>query len=714
MAVSQKANAQPTDEFAHPDGQRHDDPLLDCLVLLTRLHGRPVSGSALAAGLPLRDHLLTPALLVRAAENQDYTARVLKRPVRRVSNLVLPAVALLKDGGACVVTRMDVRSGQVEALFPETGMGKKVLPMAELKDQHSGYWLFAHPRPRIDNRMGESVQESPGSWFWGTLWRFRRYYLEAMVSAATINVLALATSLFIMNVYDRVVPNNALETLVVLAVGTGIAIGFEFLARNLRGYFIDVSGKKADLLLAGRLFQQALALRMEVRPGSPGAFASQLREFETLRDFFSSATLTTFSDLPFVFFFIWVISLIGGPVYLVPLLAVPVVVGVGLIAQIPLAYIMNRHMRETALRHGVLVESVEGMETLKTLSAQAGQSAAQSRMISSLVINFAALVQQSVTVFVVIWGVNLIGEGELTVGALIACVILAGRTLAPLSQVAGLLARYQHARAAYFMLDGLMKKPVERPPQRTFLHRPELGGEIEFKDVNFAYPEQKIDVFRDLSFQVRAGEHVAILGRVGCGKSTLLKLLVSLYQPTGGSILFDGADVAQIDPVDLRKNIGYVSQDVRLFYGSLRENVAMGAPLADDEAILRVARISGLDRLVGQHPMGFDLTIAEGGEGLSGGQKQAVAIARAFLGAPPILLLDEPTSAMDHNSEQAFLGHLKEYSAGKTVILVTHKPTMLSAVDRLLVLDGDKIVADGPRDEILRTLSQPVRPAAEQ
>jgi ATP-binding cassette subfamily C protein LapB len=691
--------------------------LLESLAILTRLHGRPVSADALAAGLPLEEHRLTPTLFVRAAEAQGYSARVLKRALRRMSNLVLPAVLLLKDGRACVLTRLDRANADI--IFTETGMGAKSVPLEEISALYAGYCIFVQPRPRSDQRAADYAPPPARSWFWGTLWRFRSYYLETMVAALLINLLTLATALFVMNVYDRVVPNNAEATLWVLAAGVAIAIGFEFVARTLRGYLLDIAGRKVDLLLASQLFRQALGMRMEARPASAGAFASNLREFESLRDFFTSATLTTVTDLPFVFLFAWIISLVGGPLALVPLLAIPLLLVVGLISQFPLARLMQRHLSENSAKHGVLVEAVEGVETLKTLSAEGtmqrrwenytaltAQTALQSRFISALVVNISLLAQQAVTVLLVIWGVYLIAEGELTVGGLIACSILAGRALAPLGQLAGLLTRYQHSRSALLALNRIMALPTERPESRTFLHRPVMKGQIEFNNVGFSYPRTKLAVLQGVSFRIQAGEHVAFVGRVGSGKSTTLRLIMGLYESESGSVLIDGTDIQQIDPADLRRNLGYVSQDVRLFYGTLRENITLGAPLADEEAILNATRIAGLDRLVAGHPLGYDLPVGERAEGLSGGQKQSVALARTLLASPQVYLLDEPTSSMDHNTEQAFIAHFKKVVQGRTLVLATHKPAMLELVSRLIVLEGGKVVADGPRDNILKALTQ--------
>jgi ATP-binding cassette subfamily C protein LapB len=698
-----------------------DDSLLECLAAVARLHDRPVSVNGLADGLPLDRERVTPELLVRAAESHGFAARVVKRSLRRISNLVLPAILVMRNGGGCVLTRCAPGTG-AEVLLPESGMGVRSLSLDELAAEYSGYAIFVQPRLRIDPRMVDDAPPPSRTWFWGTLWRFKRYYVETALAALLANVLALATSLFAMNVYDRVVPNQALSTLWVLATGTAIAIGFEFILRILRSYFIDTVGKKIDLLLASQLFRQALSIQAASRPASAGAMANHVREFESLRDFFTSATLVALFDLPFVALFIWIVHIIGGPLAWVPLLAVPTVLLAGLIAQFPLSRAMNSYVAESSMKHGLLIEAIEGVDTLKALRAEGAmqkrwetftaltaQTALRSRFISSLVLSCSMLVQQVVTVALIVWGVHLIGTGQLTMGGLVACTILAGRAIAPLSQLAGLLTRFQHARAALKTLNRVMRLPVDRPADRTFVHRPRIDGAVEFKDLTFAYPGQTTPVLHAASFRLAPGEHVAMLGRVGAGKSTTLKLVSGLYAPTTGAALIDGLDLQQIDPSDVRANIAYVSQDVRLFHATLRDNLTLGAPLADDEAILAAARIAGLDRFIASHPQGLDLVVGERGEGLSGGQKQAVAIARALLRPARILLFDEPTSSMDHTTEQAFIAQLKEFSRGRTMLLATHKPAMLDLVERLIVVDGGKIVADGPREVILKALMKPLQ-----
>ena len=694
-----------------------DDPLLMCLVALSQLLERPTSAEALKAGLPLDHGRLTPDLAIRAAERAGLSARVVRRPVARISELTLPCILLLEGRGACVLLEF-LPGERARVVVPETGRGALELPLAELAERYTGYALFARPEMRFDRRAEQVEAGRPRSWFWGTLAQSWPIYAEVVVAAVLINVFALASPLFIMNVYDRVVPNNAIETLWVLAIGALTVFLFDFLLRILRGYFVDSAGKIADIKLAGRIFEQVLGIRMAARPASAGAFANNLREFESLRDFFTSASLVTVVDLPFVLFFIVIVAWIGGPIALVPAIAVPLVIGVGLLLQLPLNRVVRRTFKEAAQKHGVLVESINGLETIKSIGAEGrmqrnweqfvsstARSGMRARFLSALGVNFSALAQNLVTVGVVIFGVYRIGEGLLTVGALVACTIITGRAMAPLAQVAGILTRYHQARASFDALDQVMGLPVERPPASRFLHRPELRGEVAFKNVTFSYPGQKFPALDGVSFVVKPGERVGLIGRIGSGKTTIEKLVLGLYEPDQGAVLVDGTDLRQLDPADLRRNIGCVLQDVFLFHGTVRDNITLGAPFADDRAVLRAAQVAGVEDFVARHPLGFDLNVGERGESLSGGQRQAVAVARALLLDPPILVLDEPTSAMDNGAENRFKQRLGEILAGKTLILVTHRASLLSLVERLIVLDGGRVVADGPKDEVLKALA---------
>lgn len=695
------------------------DPLLDCLVALTRLNGTPMSPEALLAGLPLAGPCLTPELFVRAAERAGMAARVVERPLARIPRLVLPAVLIL-DGGrdACILTALDGDDG-AEIVVPAMGLGRKRLPLADLKQSYTGVAIFAHPVQRIDDRAGDLEAVLRGSWFWGTLLRHKRDYLQVFTASVMINLFVLATPLFVMNVYDRVVPNNAIETLWVLAAGAVTVFVFDFVFRMLRAYFVDGVGRRVDVLVSSRLFQHIMGIRLRVLPPSAGSFANNVREFETLREFFTSATLTALVDLPFAVLFLAMIFWIGGPLVYIPLLAIVPVVVVGLILQLPLTRLMKTNFAVAAQKHGVLVEAIDGLETIKSIGgegvaqrkweqavgvvAATGQKA---QMLSAVGVNFTFLMQQLVMIAMVVGGVYRIAENLLTLGGLVACTILSGRALLPLAQVAGLLSRYQHARMAYRSLSQLMALPVERPPGKTFLSHVKLEGNVELARVEFRYPGAPLPALDGCSFKVTKGERVAILGRVGSGKSTVAKLLMGLYQPDSGAVLVDGLDVNQIDPAELRRLIGYVPQDVRLFYGTVRENIVMGNRLADEEAVLHAARIAGVDRIVARHPAGFDMPVGETGRGLSGGQRQAVAIARALLSDPALLVMDEPTSAMDFATEQTFVNTLLGTLPGKTLVLITHKPTLLALVERIVVLDAGRVVADGPKEKVLQLLSQ--------
>ena len=698
-------------------GAAPDDPLLACLVMLAQLLERPTSAEVLKAGLPLAEDGLTPKLALRAAERAGLSARLVRQPLARISELTLPCMLLLEDRMACVLVGL-LPDGRAQVAMPELGDGAIELPLADLAERYAGYALFARPRLRFDRRADQLQDVEARAWFWGTLARAWPIYAEVCVAAVLINLFALASPLFIMNVYDRVVPNEAIETLWVLAAGAATVFVFDFVLRNLRGYFVDSAGRMADLKLAGRIFEQVMGIRMAARPASAGAFANNLREFESLRDFFTSATVVTLVDLPFVFFFIGIVGLIGGPLAMVPAIAVPVVIGFGLILQVPLNRVVRRTFQEAAQKHGVLVESIGGLETIKSVRAEGrmqrnweqfvsatARSGMRARLLAGLGVNLSVLAQNLVTIGVVIFGVYRIGEGLLTVGGLVACTIITGRAMAPLAQVAGLLTRYHQARAAYEALDRVMALEVERPPQRRFLHRPQLRGEVAFKGVTFAYPGQKQAALEQVSFLVKPGERVGLIGRIGSGKTTIEKLVLGLYEPDQGAVLIDGTDLRQIDPADLRRNIGCVLQDVVLFHGTIRDNITLGAPYADDQAVLRAARIAGVDDFVARHPQGFDRNVGERGERLSGGQRQAVAVARALLLDPTILVLDEPSSAMDHGAEARLKERLEQILPGKTLLLITHRASLLPLVERLIVLDGGRVAADGPRHDILKALA---------
>lgn len=692
------------------------DPLLSCLITLTKIHKRAMSKEALTAGLPLVNNKLKPQHFIEAAKRAHLNCQIVERPLMKISKLVLPAVAQLKNDQACII-KSAIDDENFEVIMSESE-GSITISKADLEEEYTGFAIFIQPEPIFEDRAEDFHVSKPKSWFWGTIWRFKSNYYRVALAALLINFFGIASPLFVMNVYDRVVPNDAIDTLWVLAIGITIAYVFDFTLRTLRGYLIDVSGKKADILLSTMLFQQVLHLRMEGKPASAGSFANNLHGYEAVRDFFTSATLASLIDLPFILMFVWVIWMIGGPLAIIPLLAIPVVILVAIFLEAPIRRAVEQSYVGAAQKQAILVESINSLETIKSLRAEGqmlskwekyigivANAGLKSRFFSSLAVNFSTYVMQMITVLLVIYGVYIIKTGNLTMGGLIACVILSGRTLAPLTQVASLITRYQQSKMGLDSLNQVMDLPLERDINSKFLHCPTLKGDVEFRNITFNYPNQEVPALSNISFKIEPSEKVAIIGRIGSGKSTVQKLNLGLYQPTEGAIYLNGIDLRQIDPANVRSNIGYVSQDCNLFYGTLRENLVAAKPWATDEEVLEAAQLAGVTAFSNKHPAGLQMPIGEHGQGLSGGQRQSIAIARTFLQDPQILLLDEPTSSLDHTSESIFISNIKEYMKEKTVILVTHKSSMLPLVDRIIVVDNGKIVIDDKRQVVLDMLS---------
>ena len=699
------------------EDELHHDPLLDCLVELTRLHGRPSTRAALSAGLPLEGGRLAPSQFARAAARAGLSSRIVRRALNDIDAALLPAVLLLHGEQACVLIGWSDDGSQARLLFPETGQGEVTLAREALAERYQGIALFAHPRFVFDARTPEVGKVVGRHWFWGALLEQAPVYRDVLGAALLINIFALLMPIFSMNVYDRVVPNNATDTMWMLALGMLLVFGMDFMMRLLRGHFIDLASARVDVKLSAMIMERVLGMRMEGRPASVGSFASNLRSFESVRDFIASATVAALVDFPFALLFLLVIVWISWPLVLIPLC--------GLLIGLLYAYILQHRMHELAettyragaLRSAALIESLTALETIKTQGAEGAvqskwerstaflaRTGAQLRLLSASAGNGAAIITQLVNVLVIVAGVYLIQARELTMGGLIAVTMLGGRAMAPLAQGVGLLMQFQNARTSLATLDKLMAQPVERPDASAFVHRPELRGEIEFRDVSFSYPDQSEPALRNVSLRIMPGEHVVILGRTGSGKTTLQKLILGLYAPTGGAVRMDGIDLRQLDPADLRRNVGYVGQEAMLFYGSLRDNITIGAPYADDSAVVHAADVAGLTQFVNRHPKGFDMTIGERGESLSGGQRQEVAIARAVLMDPPVLLFDEPTSAMDFSTESAFKERLRRYAAHKTLIIVTHRTSLIDLATRIIVVDDGRIVADGPRDKVIEAL----------
>ncbi len=734
IAVPVGSMPTPQDPALEPDPDP-DDALLHAILWLVRHHGRERSPAALTAGLPLHDRL-GPDQAIRALRDAGFSAGLIQRPIGQIHSLLLPVVLLLRTGDACVLVERKPASNGLPERYTVVMPGPEhhVLEAteADLRTEYSGVAIAATPQAAAaPHTANEPALRDPKShWLWGTLRRFVPYYRSAMLAAMLSNVFMLVSGLTVSVIYDKVIPNHAFTTLWALAVGSALALLFDLGARQLRSWLIDLAGRKTDLLVGSILFRQTLGVRMENRPASAGSFAHQLAQVEVVRDFFASATMSAISDLPFVILFVAMIFIVGGPLGWVMVLAIPLILGLSIVIQGALRRSMRNSMSHQADLQGVLVETLEGLEDVKASGAQgrflrryesatvaAAGSAMRTRNMSSWTNNLAAAMQQAVTLVMLVWGVYLIHDNVITGGALIGAVMFAGRAVAPLSTIVSLATRYQGARAAMVALDQLMQLPTEREPGRAYVQHPHTTGRVGLSEVSFAYPDVDGDtsptVLDGVSLRFEPGERVAVLGRIGSGKSTILRLLAGLYQPKTGLVEVDDMDLRQIDPADYRAKVGFVSQEPRLFTGTLRENVVMGRPGLDAAPLVRVARLTGLDRLVAGHPKGWELSVGEMGALLSGGQRQLVALARCLITQPQIILMDEPTSSMDAQSETLFLRQLREAVGDCTLIVVTHRPAVLDLVDRIVVVDAGRVVMDGPKGQVLAVLSgSAARPAA--
>ncbi len=695
---------------------RHD-PLLECLLVLCRYHQISTTRDALVSGLPLRGTKLTPSLIKRAAARAHLTTKVTKIELAKIPNEYLPTMLLLRGETACLLLGFDASRQQARVLLPEVSEAEIVMPLAELEAKYEGHAVIVKPRFRFDERAPDVGKVKLKHWFWGTISANNKIYRDVMLAAFLINMFALAMPLFSMNVYDRIVPNKSIETLWMLSLAVFVIVGGDFILRTIRGYFLDWASKRVDVKLSANIMERVLGVRMENRPQSAGSFASNLRSFETVRDFITSATITTFIDIPFSLIFIIVIGWIGWQMIFPVIIGGVIMLIYALSVQTKMHELSETMYRAGAMRNATLIESLVGLETIKSLgiesvmqtkwersTAYLAEVGGKLKLLSSSINNGSMGIQQVITLAMLLLGVYLVMNGELTMGGLIACNMLSGRALAPISQAAGLLTQYHNASTSLTSLETIMSNPVERPEDSTFLSRRVFSGDIEFREVSFNYPNSELAALKNVSFKIKAGEHVAILGRMGSGKTTIHKMLLGLYQPSNGSVLVDGVDIRQLDPAELRRNIAYVQQDTQLFYGSMRDNITIAAPHAEDAQIMHAAKVGGIDEFINMHPSGYDMSVGERGETLSGGQKQGVGIARAIINSPPIVLLDEPTSAMDHSGEELVKQRLKEELVGKTLMLISHRSSLFDLVDRIIVIDSGRIMADGKKEMIIEAL----------
>ncbi|MEK1940236.1 MAG: type I secretion system permease/ATPase [Pseudomonas sp.] len=693
----------------------HDDPLLDGLLILCNLHNCSASRGSLSAGLPMPEQRLSADLLPRAAARAGLQARLLRRDLNAISALNLPVLLLFK-GGRCAVLREWSKDGKALILPSEAEGGEQWVTRDELKTEYAGQALFARPRHELEDLRTPLVPRVE-AWFRDTLKLSRWLYADAILASLLINILGMMVPLFVMQTYDRVVPNQATATLWVLSIGLLLGTIFELLLRVLRSHLLDVAGKKTDVVLSATLFERITGMSMSARPASVGGFAQSIHDFQGLREFLTAVTLTSIIDLPFALLMIIVIGLLGGWLVVIPLLAFPITIGFAFIIQSRLRDTVQKSLALGAERQALLIETLSGLETLKACSAESERQHkwetthgaltrldAHARNLSALATNGTLFLQQFSGMATIIAGVYLIIDGNLSVGALVASYMLGSRVMAPLGQIAGLITRYQQAQITMRSTDAMMAMPQERQAKQRPLERTHLKGALDMHKVSFTYPGAASPALVGASLHMQAGERIGIIGRSGSGKSTLARLIMGFYTPEEGQLLLDGLDLRQLDVADLRHQIGYVAHDLPLLSGSLRDNLTLGARYVSDARMLEVAEMTGVNELARAHPQGFERPVGERGQLLSGGQRQAVLLARALLLDPPILVLDEPTSAMDNSSEEALKAKLQTWVQGKTVLLITHRTSMLSLVDRLIVLDNGHVMADGPKDAVIDAL----------
>ncbi|WP_180134099.1 type I secretion system permease/ATPase [Acinetobacter sp. YH12071] len=633
----------------------------------------------------------------------------------------LPVLVEFQDGQVGVIDKVDAEGNLSIQFSGDQGLSQMLA--SDTLAEHVRHVYILRPEKSVpDARVDEYVKPYEDNWFWSIVLRDWKRYIDVMFASLMANILALATILFSMNVYDRVIPAQSVPTLWVLAGGVLIAAIFEFSLRVARIYLSDIIGKRADLRISDRVYGHALRIKNSERSKSTGTFISQIRELEGVRELVTSTTISAIADLPFFLLFLGVFWVIGGNLFWVMLIVVPLMIIPGILAQKPLAKLANEGMREGAIRNAMLVESVQGIEDIKLLRAEArfqnqwnhmnevsADIAMRQRKIVGVMTAWTQKIQGLTFAIVVLVGCFAVMDGEMTTGALVACSILSSRMLAPISQIAGVLGRLQQAKVAKQGQDELMKKPVDQPEHSHLIHRPVLNGHYELSGVSFKYGEDDPKpTLMVPKLEIKAGEKIAILGRNGAGKSTLLQLFSGMQTPNQGKIKLDGVELGLIDPADVRRDMGLLNQNAHLFFGTVRENLTLGAPLANDDDILQALRITGALAFVQEKKEGLDHLILEGGVGFSGGQKQALLLARLLLRQPNILLLDEPTAAIDDVSEKQLIDHLKMWLGHRTLVVATHRRAVLELVDRIIVVNDGKIVMDGPRDQILnQSASQP-------
>ena len=704
------------------------DTLLESLVLYTRLFHKPFSSESLLSGLPISSNLTnqilfsktnSKSLFSRAALRAGLKTTIIEKPIRNILSLQLPVILILSNENSCILESFNEDKTKAKIIFAADEPLEEWIEIDKLEDEYLGFAFMLKKVYEYEHENGKKTLDLSNQkhWFWSTLGFSRKIYFDCILASILINLFVLATPLFTMNVYDRVIPNNAQETLLVFTIGIVVVFLLDASLKFLRTYFLEMAGKKSDIIMSSIIFEKILDLQMHAHPKSVGSFANNIKSFDSIRGFLTNATLSILIDFPFAILFLAVIFYLSGVLVLVPITIIFIIVIYALMIKKPLQTSIESTYEASAKKNGILIEALQNIETIKAQglagniqfnweesTGEIANKSLKSKLISSSIPTITGLLVGLNTVLIIVFGVFLIQKFELTMGGLIATMILSGRAISPMGQIVGLITNFEDAKTSFKMLDDIVNKPLERPIAREFVKRPSLKGNIEFRNVSFKYPDSEAYALKDVSFIIKEGEKVAFIGRIGSGKSTIAKLILKLYEPQEGSILIDGIDISQIDPADLRKKISYVPQDIHLFRNTIKNNILGSYKFVDDEWMIKCSKISGTDEFVKLHPVGYDMPIGERGAGLSGGQRQSVGIARALINDSKIYLFDEPTNAMDQTSESNVLNNLKENLEEKTLFLVTQKMNMLDLVTRVIVMNQGEKVLDGDKMEIIKKL----------
>ena len=652
----------------------------------------------------------------RLARRFGIEIRAVEPVAAGISDRRLPMLAQFVDGSVGLVVSCDGNTAKL--IFGGDNGQWTPVPLCDLRDRITYLLIARDGRENADARADPYIAIEKDGWFRKLALQDMRPYGYVLLATLVANLLSLAGVIFSMQVYDRAVPAQSVATLTVLFSGVMLAVAFDFVLRRVRSSIVDVIGKRADIKISDQVFGHALRVKNQHRPKATGTFISQLRDLEQVRELLTSTTVTAIADLPFFVIFLVIFWYIGGVLVVIPAVALVLLIAPGLLAQRRLKKIAGLAMQESSLRNAMLVEAVQGFEDIKSLQAEpvfqqrwnrfnaaSADANLKLRSLTNTLTGWSQSVQTSVFAVIVFCGAPMVMAGDMTTGSLVACSILGSRMIAPMAQITQVLTRYQHAKLGLKSLDGIMDLPLDHPGPERRISVTGLSGHYQFKTTAFHHGEPAGRPALTLgNFTVEAGQRIALLGKNGAGKSTLLMALSGMIEPASGEALIDHLSLNQIDPQDLRRDIGLVTQQSRLFYGTLRENVLMGAQDAPQSALLNALAMTGADAFIRQLPKGLDHMIEEGGRGLSGGQQQALLLSRLIVRDPNIVLLDEPTASMDEATERLFIERFGAWSKGKTVVMATHRMRMLDLADRVVALEGGRVVLDGPKAEALAKL----------